>query len=42
MSINGVNSFFSEVEAALIFILDKSFRPMNAEQLSEIVQGKSE
>lgn len=39
MSINGVLSLFSEHQAAIIFVLDKSFRPMKKNQLIEIVQG---
>jgi hypothetical protein len=39
MSINGVVSLFSEYQAAIIFALDKSFRPMKKNQLIEILQG---
>jgi len=39
MSINGVLSLFSEHQAAIIFALDKSFRPMKKNQLIEILQG---
>jgi hypothetical protein len=39
MSINGVVSLFSEYQAAIIFALDKSFRPMKKVQLIEILQG---
>ena len=39
LSVNGVLSVFSEIEAALIFLLDKSFRPMKAVQLTEVLQA---
>jgi hypothetical protein len=39
MAINGVVSLLSEYEAAIILVLNKSFRPMKKNQLIEILQG---
>ena len=36
LAINGVTSSFSEVEAAIVFILGRSFRPLTTLQLSEV------
>lgn len=33
MGIHGVESVFSEVEAAVVMVLDKSIRPLKKEQI---------